>query len=266
MSALATDGLVLIPGCEVTTYYGHWNVWGSDRWFDFRVGSGAEMARVLREAGRAGLLTSCNHPRPFGPPWEFDSEATNFHCIEVWNGPWHVAGRGPGRYPNLARLQFWETRLKAGRRYVAVGGSDTHSLSSEQRAGLGTPTTWVYCPNQLSPRNLLNGLKAGHAFVRGAPDGPQLYLAAPGALMGDRIPRPPHGRLAVVLRAIGARGLTLEIHTAAGCVQHLSVDDDDQDFDLVVPVDGSPYVRAQITEPGSGSLMVEALTNPIYLD
>ena len=58
----------------------------------------------------------------------------------------------------------------------------------------------------------------------------------------------------------------MEIHTAAGCVQHLSVDDDDQDFDLVVPVDGSPYIRAQITEPGSGSLMVEALTNPIYLD
>lgn len=265
LSAWAIDGLVLIPGYEVTTYHGHWNVWGSDRWFDFRVGSAEEMARVMKRAADHGCLISCNHPRPFGPPWAFGSEAANFHCIEVWNGSWRLAERGAARYANIACLQFWEDRLKKGRRYVAVGGSDTHSLTSKKPTRLGTPTTWVHCPSQPTWRNLLDGLRAGRVFISRSPDGPQLYLCSEDGHMGESIRRPADNRLAVRLRAVDGKGLALELRTADGCVRRRMVDSDDQDLELVAEVHTSPYIRAQLVDPEADPLVVHALTNPIYL-
>ena len=95
----------------MTTYKGHWNVWGDRGWVDFRTLTPELMAEAIRVARARGYLTSCNHPRPYGPPWEF-AEVTGSHCLEVWNGPWAVF--------NSVSLAYYERRLNAGERLVAV--------------------------------------------------------------------------------------------------------------------------------------------------
>jgi hypothetical protein len=246
--------LMLIPGMEVTTYAGHWNIWGDHGWIDFRLLTEPLMQTAIQEAIARGYLVSCNHPRPYGPPWTFEN-VTNFHCIEVWNGPWE--------FYNDHCLRFWEDKLKQGKIYPAVGGSDSHFHKQEHQALLGQPTTHIYCPEDPSPAALLRALAQGHAFISDAPDGPEIYLSAGTAIMGDQIPRPADGMLTLQLRTRAADGLQLEIITADGVQQKIAIDTREQAFEVTIAVGSSPYVRVQLRD--SKSLSIRALTNPIYL-
>jgi predicted metal-dependent phosphoesterase TrpH len=71
LAAIDTPNLILIPGVEVTTYKGHWNVWGDSGWIDFRTLTPERMESAIQVARERVTLTSCNHPRPYGPAWEF---------------------------------------------------------------------------------------------------------------------------------------------------------------------------------------------------
>lgn len=256
LARLDPGNLILIPGVEITTYKGHWNVWGLSEWIDFRTLSPALMEQSIRRAVQLGYLTSCNHPRTAGPPWEF-REIRGQHCIEVWNGPWELF--------NHEALAYWESRLRAGERLVAVGGSDAHFLHKPHIARIGTPTTWAYCPDRPTARGILAGLRAGHAFVSDAPDGVQVYLVSGNAMMGDTIERPSDGRLTVQTRVVNGAGLCLEWCTAQGVVAQTVISEQDQTLSTTVPVAQTPYVRAQVVENGSTGSIVRALTNPLYL-
>lgn len=257
LAKLDPGDLVLIPGCEVTTYKGHWNVWGLEEWIDFRTLTPDLMSQSIRRAVELGYLTSCNHPRAMGPPWEFKS-ITGQHCIEVWNGPWQLF--------NSESLAYWESRLRSGERLVAVGGSDAHYLSRPHIARIGTPTTWIYCPDAPTAATLLDGLRAGHAFISDAPDGPQVYLECGDAMMGDCVPRPAGGSLDVSARVVNGAGLRLEFHSAEGPLAQVGIYSENQSIRLAVPVTDTPYVRAQLVETAGEPGMVRALTNPIYIE
>lgn len=137
------DGLLplLIPGIEITTYQGHWNVWGIDGWFDFRDASIKGVQAEMRRAAIAGGFMSINHPKPWGPEWEYAGDDLDANAVEVWNGPWERL--------NVFAVAEWERRLMEGHRLVAVGGSDTHDLRNVVSSGstrtpqLGEPTMWV---------------------------------------------------------------------------------------------------------------------------
>lgn len=248
--------LILIPGFEVTTYKGHWNVWGDDGWIDFRVESEAQMAQAVAEASRRGYVVSCNHPRPYGPDWVY-TDVDEFDCIEVWNGPWPLA--------NEIALEYWESRLRAGKRYTAVGGSDSHFLKREHPARLAHPTLWVYCEGDPSAPAILAALRAGHVAVSESPSGARLQLNAGDAMMGDTVQRPADGQLAVSLRVLDGAGGTLELHTAAGRVWSQAIDEQDVSLTAVVDVSATPYVRAQLVQQAEQMPLVRALTNPIYV-
>ena len=248
--------LMLIPGLEVTTYRGHWNIWGDHGWIDFRVENEAQMAQAVAEANRRGYLTSINHPRPYGPEWEYPAVA-DVACIEVWNGPWALM--------NDIALEYWEARLRAGKRYTAVGGSDNHFLKREHPAKLGVPTLWIYCPGAPSPAKLLDAMRAGHVSISESPTGARLFLNSSTAMMGDTVAKPVDGMLALALRVLDGAGGTLEVHTAAGCVYSQAVTGADARYEVVVDVAQSPYVRAQLVTPGAQMQIVHALTNPIYI-
>jgi hypothetical protein len=254
LRSLDTD-LILIPGYEVTSYNGHWNFWGSGEWIDFRTTKEVEMAAAVEAACHAGYLVSLNHPRPYGPDWMYPNVVAS-DSIEVWNGPWE--------YLNDVCLGFWERRLNAGRRFVAVGGSDCHNIREANGAKLAQPTTYIYCKGAPSAAKLLDGLRAGHTFVTNGPTGPQLYLSSGDAMMGDAVPRPEAGNLPLSLRVVGGADAELEIHTSSGHAARRVVIDADASFALDVDVSATPYVRAQLRDPQSGALL--AVSNPIYLD
>ncbi|MGN6562334.1 MAG: CehA/McbA family metallohydrolase [Thermomicrobiales bacterium] len=234
---------LLIPGVEVTTYGGHWNVWGADRWFDFRDPEPAKVEAAMRDAVAVGGLVSVNHPRPFGPPWEYP-DVRGHHAIEVWNGPWEAL--------NSIALAYWERRLRAGERLLALGGSDTHRQREQDPRALfhpqmGQPTTWVRTNGARTVDAVLDAIRAGDCFLSASPAGPQLYLARTSA--GVRV------------RAVGAMGAALLLVTANGCRQAAPCAGDDQEWHFsAARQDG--YIRAQLLDAYGRML---ALTNPIWL-
>lgn len=247
--------LMLIPGYEVTTYYGHWNIWGDGNWIDFRVQSADDLAGFIAEAKQHGYLVSCNHPRLYGPDWAF-ADVEGFRCVEVWNGPWQLL--------NSTCLEFWEKKLRRGERLTAVGGSDHHFTRKDHIARLGHPTTYIYCEGEPSPAKLLDALRAGHAFVSEAPDSVRVTLNAGDAMMGDVIPRPAGGELELVVTVQGGAGTRLRVIRADGVVVSRDVTENDARFEIMVDVSYTPYVRTQIIDPATGD--TRALTNPIYLE
>jgi hypothetical protein len=185
----------------------------------------------MQAAADSGALVSVNHPKPFGPPWEYPN-ATGYDAIEVWNG----------HRPELNRvsLAWWDQQLRSGRRVVGLGGSDTHMLKGEPvRDRLGSPTTWAQADAR-TPEAILAALKAGRAFISREPAGPQLYLDAQRIRAVDAA--------ASVLVLISARGVertaVVESNDWTTAVQH-----------------GSGYVRAQLMDE-YGQLL--ALSNPVY--
>ena len=248
--------VMLIPGIEVTTFAGHWNVWGDFDWIDFRINSAEKTDAMIKEAKRRGYLTSCNHPRPNGPEWRFEN-VESFDCVEVWNSPWLIEH-------NHHCLNFWEKRLNQGKRFVAVGGSDNHELKNAAESHLGQPTTYIYCPGDVSPAGLLRGLRAGHAFVTCASDGPQIHLASDTAMMGDSISRPLNDRVKIQIEVLGGDEGQLEICTSSGVSASLLMQGNHNDLELEVDVTSTPYVRVQLRRAEDDSMM--ALTNPIYIE
>lgn len=232
---------IVIPGVEVTTYGGHWNAWGTDRWWEFRTPEGPAVERAMADAIDAGAFVSVNHPKPFGPPWEYD-DIRAMQAIEVWNGAW--AGL------NSVSLSMWEARLRNGERLVAVGGSDTHLLRSAdpdaRHATLGHPTTWVNAGRHADAAAILDAMRAGRTFVSESPAGPQLYLE-----------RAEGGVRVSVVDGAGATAVVLGDRGAIGAA---AVPTSDWSATVTVPAD-CPYVRAQLI---GGAGEVRALTSPIW--
>ncbi len=238
-------GPLLIPGTEVTTYGGHWNVWGGRRWYDFREPTRDAMAREMALARQTAGLVSVNHPRPMGPDWEYGLDLP-FQTIEVWNGPWLAF--------NAISLVVWDDLLQAGRRVAAIGGSDTHQLKGENegflpRPKLGEPTVWVKLDGPLTVDSVLDGLRRGRSFLSESPSGPQLILDTNG---------PGELRLHVG----GANGDTLMLIGGSGLLESQVIDRDDWSMTLPVPA-SEPYVRAQIVDQ---ALNMKALSNPLWRD
>jgi len=234
---------ILLPGIEVTTYGGHWNAWGTDTWWEFREPTEDATSRAMQAAAASGALVSVNHPKPFGPPWEYPA-AVGYHAIEVWNGDW--------TRQNDVSLSFWEQQLRAGRRIVALGGSDTHNLKerdADVRHGrhLGRPTTWVQAGDDPSTGSVLAALRAGRAFISCNVDGPQIYVSRLGDGLGVRVVDGRHGVLAVV----SGRGVETRVPVTS--------DDWSEIFRLT---DATHYLRGELVHQNGEML---ALTNAIFL-
>lgn len=172
-------GLTLIPGVEWTHYQGHANFLGIDKPYDapFATNTPEEAFARFDSARNRGALITINHPFEEGCGFQFDIHALPFDCLEVWNGPM--------RESNLRAIGLWQSLLAAGKKIPLCGGSDYHRDNPFQI--LGGPTTCVYAMSP-GPADILAALKAGHAYVTFAPNGPTLELTAGDAILGDTVP------------------------------------------------------------------------------
>ena len=249
---------VLVPGVEVTTYAGHFNVWGTDAWYEFRDPTEVGVQAAVDAAIADGGLVSLNHPKPFGPEWELPG-VTGFHAIEPWNGWWSRL--------NHVSLREWDARLRKGERLVGVCGSDIHrpGLVGDpdnpfSPVRIGWPTLWVQpdaAPNNLlTAPSILKAIRAGRCFMSESPSGPQLLFDRDAGSIRARI--------------VGARGDALVLVGSTGAIHAAVMTSDDEaitvPFDELLPVmagSPAPFVRAQI-QATTG--VVRALSNPIWLD
>jgi hypothetical protein len=272
LPALADDDLLLIPGQEVTTYYGHMNIWGANRWCDFRCRSKEEIAAVIDLAHASGGLCSINHPKTNGPPWEY---AFNLpvDAMEVWQGPW------PAR--NEESLAFWHNLLGSGRQVPAVGSSDYHRppVQATDFPRLGQPTTWVKAAGRSVPA-VLDAIRAGRAFISAVPEGPRLDLCAVAANaraeMGGELSLAPGTAAEVEAEIEGGGGWTLRL-IADGEVAHEASITTDQ-ATVRATVTANVYVCAELVGDVPREWVPDdiaadldlrewrwALTNPIYM-
>jgi predicted metal-dependent phosphoesterase TrpH len=250
--------LLLISGEEITTDYGHANVWGIDRWQEFRCRSQGEMRQVVEQARAQGALVSINHPKEIGPPWTFGMEE-EFDCIEVWQLAWFMF--------NEQALALWDRLLREGHRLTAVGGSDYHQEPFTGELGvlsLGTPCTWVFA-QELSQAGILAGIRAGQVFISKSPEGPRIELSAEAegqvAGMGDDLIISPGSEVHMRCRVEGSMGDRLLIRSPQA-VFDTEIEAEAYEHAWTQRAEEDTFIRAEVVREGAE---MHALSNPIYL-
>ncbi len=262
LEALASRPIILIPGEEVTTYWGHANTWGLREWVEYRCADEESIKAVQRHLRERGAMLSINHAKCIGPPWLF--RGWDYDCMEVWQAPW--------RFYNWESLEKWDGLLQGGRRVVAVGGSDTHSIppaAPRHPHGLAEPTTWVYA--KPSEAGVLAAIRAGHAFISDAPRGAHLSLWADEdgdgkyeKMMGDAVaPKVVRFRVDVT----GGMDRRLWIMSDGAPIDIIGIDRPETQVEFTLDMSGRRYVRAELRgyrgSPARGEV-VWAMTNPVW--
>lgn len=201
---LNNPDLLLWPGREVITYFGHATLHGEVPGIaEYRHGFDGISIGMIQAAGKtAGALFQINHPTTFPPPvfsnlcrgcaFELD-DAVDFSqvdLIEVVTGPPIVTGAEvglpiPGEMENpfiTTAIDYWLDKLESGHKITAVSGSDSKgadAIEDRSSKGYGSSATMVY-GDELSRPAITQSLKSGLAYVRvrGAHDSPTVELDA----------------------------------------------------------------------------------------
>lgn len=164
-----TDVLV-IPGCELTTEFGHCNYWGVTKEIlnitdAEKMLKPATIAQLIEENEGEGIL-SINHS--FLHPWEWqvDIPIRLITAYEIINDPTNPDNDGATK----KALAYWTKLWNSGWKITGVGGSDSHMLPTEhypdanQPSIMGDPSTFVHV-KELTEENVLDGIKKGATIV-----------------------------------------------------------------------------------------------------
>ena len=264
---LSNIKITVIPGIEVTTYYGHANVWNNKEWIDFRCRTDEQMQKIIDQVHKQGLLFSVNHPKENGPKWEYKS-VRGIDCVEVWSGPWSNL--------NHQAMAFWESLLSQGERIPAVGGSDAHWVAEENSpVGLGRPTTWLYAESN-SVEDLLRAIKEGHSFISNSPRGPMMDIQADingdgnfEMMMGEQASVSKNRKQLVRVTVANARKAIMRFLINGKVESAQKINKDKDFFDFILMVREPVYCRAEVIKEGDSKdldyqeLEMLALSNPI---
>ncbi|OYX31476.1 MAG: hypothetical protein B7Y99_10095 [Caulobacterales bacterium 32-69-10] len=282
------DTLLVIPGREMTTQFGHYNLLGVADFVEFRLGSPATPnINAMFDASKAtGAVISINHPERstgedcLGCGWSApDTDYDRVQSIEVANGGGAADndgrfGDGPG-----SGVAIWEALLNRGYRLTGVGGSDNHDAVDGRRgtspvgaqSPVGMPATVVYA-DALSQPAILQGVRSGRMFVdlEGARPGRVLDLSAAAGeaevAMGGVLKRTPGQPIQARLRVAGAEGDHIEVivdgrrrPVLADPVLHGA----DQTLAFGLPADSvARWFRIDVRAPDGRRVLIG---NPIYV-
>jgi hypothetical protein len=251
------DGITLIPGIEWTHYKGHATFLGVDRPYEesFAANTPEEVSARFEAARERGALICISHPFDELCPFQFDMARVPFDCLEVWNGPMRVS--------NLQAVGLWQSLLAAGKKVPICGGSDYH------RDGLfifvGGPTTCVWAKSA-SAGDILAGLRAGHAYIVFAPDGPTLEMRAGEGLPGDSVPFEEVKEVEIDARGL-TKGDSVQVVTGSGATRLVQAAEAGR-LETVFTMEGPGFARVEILRefiPGIPPLPA-LVSNPVYFE
>lgn len=264
------DKLLLIPGREITTFWGHFNVFGATRFIDYRdvANNGPSLNDILHDVAANGALASINHAdAPTGeacmgcgwtPPGPVDMDL--FTGVEVINGA-------------MSSVDFWDKEIGEGHRLTAIGGSDNHNalIPAGKRSAIGSPTTVVEA-SELSVAAILQGIRRGRVFV-------DLTSSQNKVFDLDATAGGNTARMGGDLSAGAGEGVQMRMEVAAcgGGKVHLLLDGHESPDLAPIPIAGMNeklsakwtsdgkrhWVRAEVRDK-QGTLLV--LGNPIYIN
>jgi MYXO-CTERM domain-containing protein len=225
--------VLLVRSAEVTTYGGHGNAFGFERYIDHRVGlDGVSAQSIIAAVKEQGGLFSINHPgftlgdACIGCEWEHaDTPWSSVDAIEIHTGNYDVS---IGIFTPRA-LQLWDQMLDQGHRITAIGGSDDHRAGIDLNAfqsPIGSPTT-VVLADQLSEAGILAGVAQGRVVVKlRGPDDPFVDLVVTGADgvtggIGDTV---AGSHVSVEARVQGGQGMELVMVRSGQIVDRVAID------------------------------------------
>jgi len=249
--------IVIIPGMEWTTNFGHCNMLGvPDPLDDFRVAGMDDVRRRLATARERGAKIVLNHPHcpNCGWLWDFD---VDHDWVEVWNGPWSEANR--------KTLDWWQAQLVAGRRLTATGGSDKHRPHPLHTHAM--PATFVYSEAKTAEA-ILRAIGEGRVFVSYAVDGPTMELRLGDYRMGDLVPADVAASEEAVFTAERvAAGDTVRLISDRGVERETTVASGER-IELEIDIRGRKFIRAEIWRyfPVVDATWMAAMSNPLYIE
>ena len=271
------DSLLLVPGRELTTFFGHANMFGPTEFVDFRVGSKSvpTVNAMLGRVKALGGLVAVNHPTApsgeicMGCGWTAaGTDWSRVQAIEVVNGGLVAAFYGAVETP-LSGIPFWEALLNKGHRLTAIGGSDNHDIERDANK-IGWPSTVVFAP-ELSVAALLDAVRSGKAFVDidGSRDRLVELSAKSGsesAEMGSELIAAAQSNIEFTVRVAGVADGRIEVirdgrPVVVGIEQPIRGADETRGFKLVL-ADKASWVRVNV-RAADGRLLI--VGNPIYL-
>jgi hypothetical protein len=240
---------------EWTHYQGHANFLGLDKPYDgsFVANTFEEVFARFDSARNRGALIIINHPFAEGSRFQFDINNLPYDCLEVWNGPMGES--------NLHAVDLWQSMLAAKKKIPIIGGSDYHRDNLFQI--LGGPTTCVYSKSP-SSSDILSAIKAGHAYITFAPNGPTLELTAGNAILGDTVVWPQIKVLKIVAGGL-LFGDVIRVITGNSCENILEVPSNGQvqaEYTIKEPC----FARVEILRrflPGL-PMLPALISNPIF--
>ena len=277
------DKLLLIPGREMTTFWGHFNIYGVTQFVDYRavgpedpsshLASGhLDINGILRDIRAKGGIASVNHADSpggeicMGCAWEptVAPDMSLFTGIEVING---------GRIL-LSSADFWDRELGKGFQLTAIGGSDNHNAPAKPGTpgAIGWPTTVVEATD-LSVPAILDGIRHGRVFIDLTASHDRLIDMEAHDTQHDH-----SARMGETLQAASGDPIAFQIHLTAGPRSTVHLFLDGAETPQLPPVasaignetlsfqwtsDGhTHWLRAEIRD-SNGSLIL--LSNPIYI-
>ena len=266
------DRLLLIPGREMTTFHGHFNVFGVTQFLDWRVSPGRlSLNEVLRDALAKGGLASVNHAQApegedcMGCGWApaADTDMGLFSAVEVINYGVIM----------FSSATYWDSQLREGHRLAAVGGSDNHNATTPpgEPGSIGWPTTVIEA-EELSVAAILHGIRSGRTFVdlTASRDKTLDFAAESGGASA---------RMGETLHVVDGAQIQVSIHAAAvqGSTTHLYLDGEESSAVPAMRLDGADvHVSTTLTTtPGrhwlrvvvrDGSEKDQLISSPLYIN
>lgn len=233
---------------------------------DENITTGFSIDRMLAEATRREATIVINHPFTLHNEWKAAKPDARVHGIEVWNGWW---ARVAPVIKNDRALAWWVAALDEGRRLTASAGTDNHGQWYDD---IARNVNLVFVESE-DEAGILDGYRKGRVTISQSPTSGRVYLEADAnrdgvyeAMIGDELPVPASGKLAVRARVIGGQGRKVVFYTRKGRVAIERVDGPDATVALEVPVSpGFDYVRAELRRYPHLPLSMTAIANPIYL-
>jgi hypothetical protein len=259
--------LLVLRGEEVTTYGGHFNVWGLPKndLIDFRVAPADtnRLQTVVDSVHKSNLPASINHPTAIcgGCDWSY-GDWSKMDSVEIWNGAWD--------FQDENALKKWDDFLQTGGRITAVGSSDTHSPPAESNNyatnfAVGTPTTHVGL-KKLSQPELLAAIKSGRVWISDKPDdyhlefsifdGKKQFIIGETAQLSDE-----KIRLEFKVKNF-PEGASISLISNGKILQTDKLESREYALNKTFNIEKDSYFRVEIR--GADGAMI-ALTNPIYI-
>ncbi|NCC42811.1 MAG: PHP domain-containing protein [Clostridia bacterium] len=162
--------VMVIPGIEWTTYYGHMLVLGAKEYVDWRYALPETIDEYLEKIKTVDGVTGIAHPFRVGAPictgcyWEF--KVTKWELIdyiEIWSLP------APQERPeNKRAIKMWEDLLDQGYHLAATSGRDWHGF--DEKPVLLASTYLGLNEGELTAENALAAIRAGRTYITIGPE------------------------------------------------------------------------------------------------